>query len=78
MRELLERAGFLEIEEQDVTAEYRETAAELLVRQDEFKDALRSVGGSKPFDERQRDLGRALAAIDDGILSRSLFVARVA
>ncbi len=75
-RELLARAGFVDIDETDVTAEYRTTAMEMLARQAQFEDQLRRHEAGKTFEEKQEDLTRVVTAIDEGILRRSLFVAQ--
>ncbi|MFQ5948781.1 MAG: hypothetical protein ACE5KX_07970 [Acidimicrobiia bacterium] len=72
---LLHRAGFVEIAEQDMTSEYRDTARAWLEESERFASELRAALGEPEFDERQQERRAALAAIEGGLLRRSLFTA---
>ena len=58
----------------DVTEEYRRILAARLEESRPFTDELRSIYGADIYDERQEGRTKALAAIDAGLLERSLFV----
>jgi cyclopropane fatty-acyl-phospholipid synthase-like methyltransferase len=74
-RELLERAGFVEVEETDCTAEFV-TVAQAWVDQFEYhRDALAEVLGADEFDRRQTERRIQLQAVRDGLLRRSLLLA---
>jgi hypothetical protein len=75
-RSMLATAGFRDVEETDVTADYLSTVRawsdQSLVREDE----LRQVIGDALFDDRERDRRLQVDAIEQGLLRRSLFFAR--
>jgi cyclopropane fatty-acyl-phospholipid synthase-like methyltransferase len=74
-RELLERAGFVDVEETDCTSEFV-TVAQAWVEQFEgHRDVLAEVLGADEFDERQTERRIQLQAVRDGLLRRSLLVA---
>ncbi|MBA3728705.1 MAG: hypothetical protein H0W94_05820 [Actinobacteria bacterium] len=75
-RPLLEAAGFVEIEETDVTEEFWQTCGRWIQHAGRLERDLRAALGSELFDEQQADRRAMLAAIEEGLLSRSLFVAR--
>ena len=75
-RHLLKAAGFVDLERSDVTAEYREALRAFIVHDEKFAEENRSLHGAGAFDQRQADRGKTLAAIDEGLLRRSLFVVR--
>ena len=74
-RELLEAAGFIDIEETDVTAELVSTARRWHRSSQRLETALRASLGDQLFDERQDDRMALIAAAEEGLLSRALFVA---
>lgn len=61
--------------ERDVTAAFLDTARAWLRESDALADELRGLEPPGGFDERQEDRRRMIAAIEDGLLRRSLFVA---
>lgn len=75
-RPLLEAAGFFDIEETDVTDEFRQTCELWIQHARRLERDLRAALGSELFDQQQDDRRAMLGAIEGGLLSRSLFVAR--
>ncbi|MGH9213123.1 MAG: class I SAM-dependent methyltransferase [Acidimicrobiales bacterium] len=73
---LLRSAGFVEIEEHDLTADYLATARRKLEVAEQFAEDLIQMLGHHDFDETQIERRLAVQAITDGLLRRSLFVAR--
>ena len=71
---LLRQAGFAQVSESDVTPEYAVTAKAWYDVADRLRDELRPIDPVL-FDEQQRDRRRMLAAVEDGLLRRSLLVA---
>lgn len=71
---LLRSAGFVDVGRTDVTANYRELLhrwmRHALAMEDELAEA------EQGFDERIEEQAASRAAVDDGLLRRSLFVAR--
>ncbi|MEA2001669.1 MAG: hypothetical protein U9N84_07270 [Actinomycetota bacterium] len=74
--ELLTLAGFRRIDEVDLTHEYRVTAAAWLHESARVAEQLEEVFGIEEFRRRQAERKDTLAAIDGGLLRRSLFAAR--
>jgi hypothetical protein len=74
-RELLERAGFVDVDETDCTAEFVTVAQAWVDRCEDHRDALAEVLGADEFDERQTERRVQLQAVRDGLLRRSLLVA---
>jgi hypothetical protein len=74
-RELLERAGFVDIEESDCTAEFATVAEAWLDHCEDHRDALVELQGAAEFEQRQTERRIQLQAVRDGLLRRSLFVA---
>ena len=74
---LLRTAGFTDIEEADVTADYMRSVRAWSVQSSARETQLRAVLGDVLFEERQKDRRRQGSAIEGGQLRRSLFVARV-
>jgi hypothetical protein len=72
--ELLRRAGFMDVDELDVTDEFRAVAKEWIDQWDVHRDALTAVYGEPEFESRQHDRRMQLRAVEDGLLRRSLFV----
>jgi ubiquinone/menaquinone biosynthesis C-methylase UbiE len=73
---LLRSAGFVEIEERDLTPEYLATAARRLEVTEQFADGLVWMLGHRDYDETHAERRITVAAVADGLLRRSLFVAR--
>jgi hypothetical protein len=73
-RELLTTAGFETIEQIDLTPEFRETARAWLDARERYAEELAAAEGEERFEERQRDNRAQLAAIEDGLLHRALFI----
>jgi hypothetical protein len=74
-RELLERAGFSDIDETDCTAEFRAVARAWIDQWDRHRDDLVALLGVEGFEERQAERRTMLQAVDDGLLRRTLYVA---
>lgn len=72
---LLRSAGFVNIEETDVTGEYLRVQRAVYEANQRHARALRRVQGNDVFEERQRTRLRTLENIEAGTLRRSLFVA---
>jgi hypothetical protein len=77
-RPLLEAAGFVDVEETDVTDEFRQTCGLWLHHARRLERDLRAALGHELFDQQQDDRLAMMGAIEEGLLSRSLFVARTA
>jgi hypothetical protein len=75
---LLRAAGFVQIEEVDFTAEFLETARRWLRFSQEFERALRESLGNQVFDQQSADRKGMVAAIEEQLLARALFVAAAA
>jgi cyclopropane fatty-acyl-phospholipid synthase-like methyltransferase len=73
---LLRSAGFVEIEEHDLTPEYLATAVRKLDVAERFADDLIGMLGRRDYDEMQAERRVTVAAVADGLLRRSRFVAR--
>ena len=76
--ELMCRAGFADVVVVDQTEEFRTTAEAWIREWDAHRDALVALYGESEFDTRQRERNVQLQAVDDGLLQRSLIVARPA
>ena len=74
-RELLARAGFVDVKETDCTAEFATVAQALVDHCEDQRDALAEVRGADEFDRRQTERRIQLQAVRDGLLRRSLLVA---
>ena len=74
--DLLASAGFGEIAEVDLTDQFRVTAAAWLHESARAADQLEQIFGAEEFRQGQREREETLAAIEGGLLRRSLFVAR--
>lgn len=72
---MLRSAGFGEVSEIDVTVQYLATQRALLVSRQRHERALRREAGAEEFERRVRDNQHAAAAIEAGLLHRSLFLA---
>jgi cyclopropane fatty-acyl-phospholipid synthase-like methyltransferase len=73
---LLRSAGFGEIEEHDLTPDYLTTATRKLEVAEEFTEDMIHMLGRQEHEGMQAERRLAVQAIDDGLLRRSLFVAR--
>ncbi len=71
--DLLALAGFSEIDEVDLTAQYRETAAAWLHESTRAAKQLEAAFGSEGYRQAQQERAETLAAIEGGLLRRSLF-----
>jgi hypothetical protein len=74
-RELLERAGFVDVEETDCTSEFVTVAQAWVDQCEDHRDALAELLGADEFDQRQTERRIQLQAVRDGLLRRSLLVA---
>jgi hypothetical protein len=73
---MLQRAGFVDIHETDVTDDFLRTAQAWLEHSERLAGELKVSLGAGLFDERQSERRDFIAAIEDGLLRRSLFHAR--
>jgi hypothetical protein len=74
-RALLERAGFVDIDEIDCTADFAAVAAAWIDQWDRHHDALADLLGADEVEQRQKKRRVQLRAVEDGLLRRSLLVA---
>ncbi len=74
--DLLALAGFSEIEEVDLTDEYRATAAAWLHESARAAEQLEAVFGSEEYRRAQQERAETLVAVESGLLRRSLFAAQ--
>jgi hypothetical protein len=72
---LLKAAGFIDVEETDVTHDFLQTVSRWLRFSRRLEAPLRVALGDQLFDEQQGDRTAMIAAVEEGLLSRSLFVA---
>ena len=72
---LLRSAGFVGVEETDVTDEYLRIARAWLEANEKHTALVRQSEGEAEFAERQAERRLQIKAIEDGLLRRSLFVA---
>lgn len=75
-RELLERAGFVAVEETDCTEEFAAVAEAWVDQCDRHHHALADLLGGDELEQRQNERRIQLRAVNDGLLRRSLLVAR--
>jgi hypothetical protein len=73
---LLATAGFVDIEQIDLTAEFATTARAWLTECESNAADLAKLEPPGAFEQRQRERRTQLAAIEDGLLRRGLFSAR--
>jgi cyclopropane fatty-acyl-phospholipid synthase-like methyltransferase len=73
---LLRSAGFVEIDERDLTADYLATASRKLAVAEQLAGDMIEMLGRQEYEEMQAERRLAIAAIEGGLLRRSLFVAR--
>jgi hypothetical protein len=74
-RDLLERAGFVDVQQTDCTAEFATTARAWIEQCEQRHDDLVAAQGAAEVEQRQRDRRAQLRAIDAGLLRRSLLTA---
>ena len=72
--EMILSAGFERITEVDLTDEFLTTNRAWYGGRERYRDELVASEGLMPFEERQRDYAAQIAAIESGLLRRSLFV----
>lgn len=72
---LLASAGFADIAEVDLTAEFAATTRGWLRGWEESADELAALESPEGFAQRQRERRTQLRAVDDGLLRRALFSA---
>ena len=75
-QELLYSAGFVDIEEQDVTLEFLRTARGWLQARERYAADLRQSLGEPEFAQKQSESRANVSAIESGLLRRSLFTAK--
>lgn len=73
---LLRSAGFVDIEEIDLTDEFVATSRAWIEESEPYAEVLAAAAPPGEFAERQRDHRRQLAATEDGLLRRGLFSCR--
>lgn len=76
-QELLAEAGFGEVTHRDVTGEYRETAARWVCEMRALEPELRVALGAEALERRLAEEAADLAAVEGGLLRRSLYAGRV-
>lgn len=72
---LLRSAGFSEVTVDDLTAEYRDTLSRWATAHEANADGVAAAMGPADAAERLANRYRTMAAVDDGLLRRSLYVA---
>ncbi len=75
-RRLLESAGFIDIDELDVTRAFADTTRAWIEERARHADELAAMEPPGAFGQRQKEHQAQLAAIEDGLLSRTMFSAR--
>jgi cyclopropane fatty-acyl-phospholipid synthase-like methyltransferase len=73
---LLRSAGFVDIDEHDLTPAYLATARTKLAVAEELADGMADMLGRQEFDDMQAKRRIAVSAIADGLLRRARFVAQ--
>lgn len=73
---LLRSAGFVDVEERDLTVDYLATASRKREVAEQFAGDMIEMLGRQEYEEMQSERGLAIAAIEGGLLRRSRFVAR--
>ena len=73
---MLEAAGFVDVAEIDFTSEFAAATGAWMEQWALHHDEMAALLGETVVDERQAERRGQLAAIEDGILCRSLFIAR--
>jgi cyclopropane fatty-acyl-phospholipid synthase-like methyltransferase len=73
---LLRSAGFVDVEERDLTADYLATASRKLEVAERFGGDMIEMLGRQEYERMQAERRQAIAAIEGGLLRRCLFLAR--
>lgn len=73
---MMRSAGFVGIERFDVTSDFRDTAQAWLEQRRKHADELIELLGEETHEEKVTDSEDTIAAIDDGLIRRYLYVAR--
>ena len=68
-------AGYADIDEVDLTAEYLATVRRWIAAREDNFEALANVLGAKDVAERIVNGEKTASAIEDGLLARTLYVA---
>jgi hypothetical protein len=71
--DLLTSAGFVDVEEHDLTPAFLVTARAWLHESEQHATELAAIETPEAFAQRQRDRRAMLAALEDGLLRRALF-----
>ena len=74
-RRLLASAGFDDIDELDVTDAFAATARAWIDGRSAHAEVLATLEGPGVFDQRQQDSRALLAAVEDGLLRRTILSA---
>ncbi len=74
--EMLNSAGFVDVSDTDVTAEFLRIKRSWFLAREQRAGALREKEGPKEFASYQDSQQSEITAIEDGLLRRSLFFAR--
>jgi hypothetical protein len=72
---MLRSGGFVKVREIDVTAQYLATIRALLASRQRHARALRREAGVEEYERRVSENREAAAAVEAGLLHRSLFLA---
>lgn len=70
---LLNTAGFVDIGEADLTADYLTTQKAWIESTEHHADAVREAMGEADYEERMRSRRESQAAIEGGLLSRFMY-----
>ena len=73
---LLRSAGFVDVEERDLTADYLVTLSRKLEVAEEFAEDMIEMLGRQEYDRMQAERRLAIVAVEAGLLRRAQFVAR--
>lgn len=74
--QLLVDAGFIDVAARDRSDDYRTTQLAWIDQTAMHEAHLRELMGDGPYEERREERRRALAAIEAGLLRRTLFLGR--
>jgi hypothetical protein len=74
-QQLLRSAGYLDVDELDVTQAFVETTRAWITQRERHSEQLAALEAPGVFEERQHDHHSQLAATEDGLLRRGLFSA---
>jgi hypothetical protein len=73
---LLRSAGFVDVEERDLTADYFSTASRKREVAEQFAEDIIEMLGRQEYERMQAERRQAISAIEAGLLRRALFLAR--